>query len=153
MWVPPEDKDPIVLHAPARKSMGIFGAVRAADGKMITALAPTFNAATFKQFLVMLLRHHRKGRKIIVVLDNARWHHARLLAPWLRKHRHLLALDFLPPYSPELNPIERVWKLARRLCTHNRYFPMLETLITAVTEQFHIWQKPNEILRRLCAIT
>ncbi|MBF0559409.1 MAG: transposase [Nitrospirae bacterium] len=64
-----------------KKNMGIFGAVRAADGKMITTLAPTFNAVTFKQFLVSLLRHHRKGRKIIVVSDNALWHHARLLAP------------------------------------------------------------------------
>ena len=46
------------------------------------------------------------------------------------------ALDFLPPYSPELNPIERVWKLTRRLCLHNRYFGFLETVIEAVESQF-----------------
>ena len=35
-------------------------------------------------------------------------------------------LDFLPHYSPDLNPIERVWKVTRRLCLHNVYFPKLE---------------------------
>jgi transposase len=152
MWIPPEDKDPTVFHAPTRKSMGVFGAVRTADGKMVTAHTATFNAITFQQFLITLLRHRRRSRKIIVILDNARWHHAKMLAPWLRKHRHVLTLDFLPPYSPELNQIERVWKLTRRLCTHNRYFPLLEDLITVVAEQFSLWYKPNETLRKLCAI-
>ena len=51
------------------------------------------------------------------VLGNARYHHARALCPCLHRHRQQLTLLFLPPYSPELNPIERVWKLARRLAT------------------------------------
>jgi len=41
-------------------------------------------------------------------------------------------LLYLPPYSPELNPIERVWKLTRRLATHNRYFAHVEELELAV---------------------
>jgi len=53
------------------------------------------------------------------ILDNSRYHHAILLKPWLEKHQEEIQLDFLPPYSPKLNPIERVWKLTRRLCTHN----------------------------------
>jgi hypothetical protein len=55
--------------------------------------------------------------------------------------------------QPGLNPIERVWKLARRLATHNRYFPALEDLIAAVKERFALWAYPNSQLRRLCAIT
>jgi transposase len=90
---------------------------------------------------------------MVVVLDNARWHHARKLQPWLKEHRQYLRLDFLPPYSPELNPMERVWKLTRRLRTHNRYFPLLDELVTTVFDQFHAWQQPNETLRRLCAIS
>lgn len=60
----------------------------------------------------------------------------RALQPWLDKHRDVLPLDFLPPYSPELNPVERVWKLTRRLCTHNAYFETLESLIKVVSKQF-----------------
>jgi hypothetical protein len=62
-------------------------------------------------------------------------------------------LDFLPSYSPELNPIERVWKLTRQLCLHNRYFGFLDGVVSAVEGQFAEWTKPNDILRRLCAIT
>jgi transposase len=90
---------------------------------------------------------------MVVVADNARWHHARALSPWLNRHRKSLRLDFLPPYSPELNHIERVWKLTRRLCAHNHYFEALEELIDTVEDQFDLWTKPNSTLRRLCAIT
>ena len=62
------------------------------------------------------------------------------------------ALDFLPPYSPDLNPIERVWKLTRRLCTHNRYSPTLENVSGAVEATFDEWVPGSDILRRLCAI-
>lgn len=89
----------------------------------------------------------------MMILDNSRYHHARILKPWLHEHRKLLSLDFLPPYSPELNAIERVWKLTRRLCTHDRYFPVLEELIETIFSQFDPWRKPNQTLRRLCAIT
>ena len=63
------------------------------------------------------------------------------------------AFDFLPPYSPQLNPAERVWKLTRRSCTHNRHFAFLDDLVTAVESQFDAWAQPNDVLRRLCAIT
>jgi hypothetical protein len=75
-----------------------------------------------------------------------------LLSPWLLENFDKIQLDFLPPYIPELNPIERVWKLTRRLCTHNRYFEALEELIESVHEQFNDWPKPNDQMRRLCAI-
>lgn len=152
MWIPPEEVDPVVLHAPTRKCLGVFGAVRIGNGQLVTRQEKKFNALTFHSFLKQLLRHRRPGRMMVVILDNARWHHAKFLKPWLRKHRRVLRLDFLPPYSPELNPIERVWKLTRRLCTHNRYFPVLEELVEAVFDQFDLWRKSNDTLRRLCAI-
>lgn len=113
----------------------------------------TFNAETFQASLSLLLRHKRKGRTIVVIVDNASWHKSRELQPWLEAHKQSLRLDFLPPYSPDLNAIERVWKLTRRLRTHNRYFANLNELVDTVCEQFNIWSKPNEDLRRLCAIT
>src|SRR5271165_7173070 len=114
---------------------------------------PKFNALTFGSFLRHLLRHRARGRRMVVILDNARYHHACLLKPFRRQHRHVLRLDHLPPYSPELNPIERVWKLTRRLCTHNQYFPELKDLLDAVSQQMAAWQKPNSVLHRLCGIT
>jgi transposase len=152
MWVPPEEVDPVVLQAPTRKSVAVLGAVRPADGYLLAQRAQTFNTDSFQAFLRVLLRHQRRNRLIVAIVDNARWHHAEALRPWLREHRHILRLDFLPPYSPELNHQERVWKLTRRLVTHDRYFPLLDILVEAVFDQFVRWGKPNDTLRRLCAI-
>jgi len=95
----------------------------------------------------------RSDRKIVLILDNARWHHARALTPWLTEHQDIFQLDYLPPYSPDLNNIKRVWKLTRKLCTHNRYFALLEDIAEAVFHQFDMWSQPNDSLRRLCAIS
>lgn len=152
MWVPPEIKDPVLLHAPTRKSVACFGAVSVQTGKFICSISPKFDARTFEAFLKKLLRHRPRSRRMVVVLDNARYHHALLLAPLRRKYRRVLTLLFLPPYSPHLAPIERVWKLARRMATHNRYFATLADLLAAVETCFAGWTKPNPSLRRLCCI-
>jgi transposase len=104
------------LHAPTRKQVSLYGAVSIDTGKLVTMQASPFNAETFQAFLERLLRMRRKKRKMIIILDNARYHHARILKDWLWKRRKILQLLFLPPYSPQLNPIERVWKLGRRSC-------------------------------------
>jgi transposase len=153
MWVPPEIKDPILLHAPTRKSVACFGAVSLRTGKFIHSLCATFNAATFETVLKTLLRHRSRDTHMVLVLDNARYHHAILLKPLLRKYRAVLTLLFLPPYSPQLAPIERVWKLARCLATHNRFFATLDDLLTAVATCFDRWRTPNSVLRRLCGIS
>ena len=52
MWIPPETKDPILLHHPTRKSVGYFGAVRLRDGKLVTREELTvFDALTCFAFL------------------------------------------------------------------------------------------------------
>jgi len=153
MWVPPEETDPVLLHAPTRKSIALFGAVNLRFGQLVTQFSENFNAATFETFLRKIIRHRRKGNRLIIVLDNARYHHANFLVPFLEKYRRLLKLSFLPAYSPELNPIERVWKLSRKLCTHNQYFSDLQDLANAVAEQLRFWESPNKTLIRLCGIT
>lgn len=150
MWVPPEEKDPVVLHAPTRKSIAYFGGVRISDGRFVRHKSKVFNAKSFKVFLQKVLRNRRK--KVLLILDNAKYHHARELRRWLSSNRKHLELLFLPPYSPDLNPVERVWKLTRRLCTHNQYFEKLERLVAVVEFQFKLWHKPNDTLRKLCAI-
>jgi hypothetical protein len=79
MWVPPEIKDPILRHAPTRKSVACFGAVSLDSGQFVRMMCPIFNAATFESFLKRLLRQQTPGRRMLLVLDNARYHHAKLL--------------------------------------------------------------------------
>jgi transposase len=155
MWVPPEIKDPILHHHPTRQSVGYFGAVRLRDGKFLSRRETgRFNGSSFWEFLQQLQAGSTEtGRRVVVIADNAKYHHSRLHLAWREQQASRFALDFLPPYSPELNPIERVWKLTRRRCLHNRYFGFLESVIEAVELQFQPWGQSNETLRRLCAIT
>ena len=154
MWVPPEVKEPVVLHHPTRKSVGYFGAVRLRDGKFIYRREEEkFNGMTFFSFLKNLRRiSSRSGRKVVVIIDNVRYHHAHLHAAWREKSKEKFVFAFMPPYSPELNPIERVWKLTRRKGTHNRYFSSLKEIMAAVEGTFNSWRDGSDVLRKLCAI-
>jgi len=135
--------------------MGYFGAIRLRDGRLFFRHERgKFNAVTCWQFLKDLrAASTRTARRVVVIADNAKYHHAQLHREWREQSVERFALNFLPPYSPELNPIERVWKLTRRRCLHNRYFPRLDEVTVAVENEFTNRTKPNNTLRRLCALT
>jgi len=73
MWVPPEEKDPVLLHHPTRKSGGYFGAVRLRDGKLVLQREEgRFKAVTFHTFLKNLRKvRSRSGRRVVVITENA----------------------------------------------------------------------------------
>jgi transposase len=59
---------------------------------------------------------------IHVFLDNARYHHAKLVSEWLSRPGCRIALHFLPTYCPHLNPIERLWGVMHKNVTHNKCY-------------------------------
>ena len=152
--MPPEVKDPILLHHPTRKSVGFFGAVRLRDGKFVFQKeSGMFDRDSFWSFLKLLRKRScHAGKQVVVLLDNAKYHHALLHKEWRRRCNHEFRCEYLPPYSPDLNPVERVWKLTRRICIHNRYFPKLSDIVTSVEDQFSLWTKESNELRKLCVI-
>lgn len=148
MWAP-KGQQPRVISASTRQKIGFFGAINLKTGSLLTQKASTFNTNTFGNFLHHLLQHTQG--KIFLILDNATWHKARNLKTFFAKNQHRLIRIFLPSYSPELNPIERVWRITRRQITHNRYFESIEDLERALTSHFSKWEQPNDALRVLCA--
>ena len=155
MWIPPEVRDPVLLHHPTRKSVGYFGAVRLRDGKFFAQQEPDqFDAQTTWRFYRHLHRIScRAGRRVLVITDNAKYHHARMHREWREALEPQFQLLFLPPYSPDLNPIERIWKLVRRLCLHNRYFPELALVTTTVERQFDQWHSGSQTLFKLFSVS
>ena len=71
-------------------------------------------------------------RVIHVFLDNARYHHAKMLRPWLQRPDCRIRLHFLPPYAPHLNPIERLWGVMHEHITHNCHYPTFGEFVDAV---------------------
>jgi transposase len=148
----PEIKSPV-----ERYKVSIFGAM-GRNGQVITLQNERFNAETFRLFLMKLLSEAEIGRKkngmkkkILLVLDNAKYHHAKILKPWLSEVSDLLELFFLPPYSPDLNPIEIFWKKTRRNVTHNRFFNSLQALGFDLKMYWKKFDKPNDELMKLSA--
>jgi transposase len=109
MWIAPEETDPVLKHEPTRRKVGYFGAVRIHDGKVVyTREDGKFNGETFYRFLKKLRKAScQSDKKVIVISDNARYHHAKLHKKYREDCANRFSLNFLPPYSPELNPIEK----------------------------------------------
>ena len=83
----------------------VVGAVNPQDGQLVSLIVPHNDREVFQAFLdTMAEEVPDRGKDIWLVLDNASWHHAKSLN-W----HHIQPL-FLPPYSPDLNPIERLWQ-------------------------------------------
>ena len=66
-------------------------------------------------------------KEVVLLIDNAPWHAGKLVTEALAENPHLV-FKRLPSYSPQLNPIERFWKVLRRRATHNRLFDSLADL-------------------------
>jgi transposase len=68
----------------------------------------TVNSTTFIDFLDKIRKHH-KNRKVIVIVDRAPSHTSGKVKKYVKENKRAFALYYLPPYSPELNPDEKVW--------------------------------------------
>ena len=66
----------------------------------------SFDAAKLIEFLQALIQD--ADRKVFLILDNLRVHHSKLVKEWVAEHQHEIELFYLPSYSPELNPEERL---------------------------------------------
>lgn len=104
-----------------RKRMNLVGAVSIGDKETVVIEEETINAEAILHLLEAIKKKQRHG-KVYMVLDNAKYHHARLVKNWLLNHPRF-KLIFLPPYSPNLNLIERLWRFFHTKVTNNHYFP------------------------------
>lgn len=129
-----------------RNTQHIYGAVSVPDGQFCYHFAETCNASTHQDFLAMLIRKFHR-RRIFLVEDNAKYHKNPAMCSWFEAHQSEIEPWFLPPYSPEFNPMEPVWGYTRRQGTHNRFFPSVAELIGSIKIVFHhIQHHPDDIL-------
>jgi transposase len=87
-------------------------------------------------------------KEVVLLIDNAPWHRGGPIAEALRDNQHL-KFKRLPSYSPQLNPIERLWKVLRRRATHNRLFDSLGDLKRSVRASLSYFQTVRERIKTL----
>jgi transposase len=86
--------------------------------------------------LEKLERNNQTKTAIHVFIDNARYHHAKILQPWLDSPERRVKLHFLPAYAPHLNPIERLWGVMHDWVTHNRHYATFNQFTEAIFDFF-----------------
>jgi len=96
---------------------------------------PRKNGAQFNEFLKQLAEAY-KGQRVVLVLDNASYHHTAATMELLSEHADHLFTLWLPTYSPELNLIEGLWGYLKRSGLNNYFFGDVETLEVAIDEVF-----------------
>jgi putative transposase len=111
----------------------IFGALNSRTGCIVHGVAETKNAATFVLFPEYLSSTYRRANCIHLVVDNYIIHKARCVQSKLAELGGRIVLHFLPPYSPDDNVIERLWKQLHDHVTRNHRHPTIEPLVDAVT--------------------
>ena len=89
-----------------------------------------------------------KHPRVVLVIDNAPWHRGEAVARALADNPHL-GFYRLPGYSPQLNPIERFWRVLRRRATHNRLFDALADLKRSIRNSLSYFQTVRHRVRSL----
>lgn len=85
-----------------------------------------------------------EGKHAVVILDNAGWHHANMLQEFDN-----ITLVHLPPYSPELNPQEQVWRQMKERYLANRCFDNYDDIVDAACEAWNKVTDDKEAISRL----
>lgn len=103
-----------------RQRTNINGALNLATKKLIYVEDERINSQTMIALLNLILENQKEG-KIYIILDNARYYHANIVKEFLKDHPRIV-LKFLPPYSPNLNIIERLWKILKNKVVYNKFY-------------------------------
>jgi transposase len=123
----------LFIRAPAgRKRFNILGALDAITHQLITVTNDTYINSHSVCELFGLLRLANPELPITVILDNARYQKCQLV---FDKAASLnIDLLYLPPYSPNLNIIERIWKFVKKKCLYSKYYSEFDTFKNAISD-------------------
>lgn len=149
---------PIVGSAPGKSGVPLSGFVSIKTGETFIATTERFTWESTIAAIRSFLKRYKceRGHKIYMILDNASWHvkAKRLIRDESNEEyadiRAKVSFLDIPPYSPDLNPIEQLWRKTRHEITHNRFFKNLKDLKSALANFFGKFTDPNEEIASLC---
>jgi transposase len=118
-WAP-KDTPVAIEQTSGRQRLNIPGAIDLETGKTRMIEAVTVNAISTIMLMRAIETMYPGKRLIHLFLDNARYHHAKLVQAWLARPECRIKLHFVLAYCPHLDSIERLWGLMHRHVTHNR---------------------------------
>lgn len=145
-WARKGRRQPTIKTSGKRKGYKVFGLIDYFTGRFFYKCQESrFNSDTYNQFLKEMLSKTRKH--IILIQDGAKYHTSAATKEFFAQHRGRLTVYDLPSYSPDYNPIEKLWKKVKKDGTHLHYFPTFQSLIDKVEEVLLVFKNtPKEVL-------
>ncbi len=126
-------QQPVVKTSGNRKSYKAFGLIEYFSGRFFfRGHEGSLNSDSYAAFLKGVMRKTRKH--LILIQDGASYHKSKAMKEFFRKHRNRITAYFLPAYSPDYNPIEKLWKKIKEKEIHLHYFPTFGSLKKKVND-------------------
>jgi transposase len=123
----------VFIQAPSgRQRFNVLGALHATTLQLVTFTNCTYINADAVATLLRQLATEFSNLPITVVLDNARYQHCKYILELAAELG--IELLFLPPYSPNLNLIERLWKFVKKECLYSEYYATFVDFKKAITD-------------------
>ncbi len=142
VWAPRGSR-PTAVKQTRYEWVYLYAAVEPATGASVALLAPNVNTGTFNVFLEMLAAGAGPEEHIVLIMDQAGWHKSRGV-----KLPDCITVLLLPPYSPELNPVENLWHHLRSHHLSNRAYDDYDALIDAGTAA---WRRLTpDVIKSVC---
>lgn len=144
-------EQPVVKTSGKRKGYKVFGLIDYFTGRFFhQGHTGRLNSASYTEFLAGVLEQTRQP--LILIQDGARYHTSAETKGFFQQHATRLEVFQLPTYSPDYNPIEKLWKKIKEQETHLHYFPSFDALTVKVEQALvKFANAPQEILA-LCGL-
>jgi len=130
----------LVLTPGKNRKRYLAGALNARTGSVVYTCGERKNSDLFTSLLEQLKTTYRRAESLHLILDNFIIHKSRQTLAWQRRFGRKIVLHFLPPYSPESNVIERLWKQMHDHVTRNHKHTTMDSLMDAIFQFLRVVQ-------------
>jgi len=140
-------QQPVVQTSGTRRAYKVFGLIDYFSGRFFCKGHDKgrLNSESYEAFLTEVLSRTRSH--IILIQDGARYHTSKAMQKFFERKASRITVYNLPSYSPDYNPIEKLWKKIKEKEIHLHYFPTFDSLKNKVQEALlHFQDMKNEIL-------
>ena len=136
-----------ILSNTGRKRVNINGVLDAENAEAIITSSESINAESTIELFKKVESNYPAAKNITIICDNAPYYRSRLVSEYLEKSK--IKLEFLPPYAPNLNLIERLWRFMHKKVTYNKYYESYDIFKNKILEFFENIEKFKKDLKSL----
>lgn len=128
-----------------QKRLNYMGGLSLSGYKMVVQRSEKVDAQSIKRFMGKLRVKSKGYSRIHIIWDNAGYHRSKDVQGYAEELN--IVIHYLPPYSPNLNPIERLWKIMHEQVSYNRYYAKFSDFIEATQSFFRGIARKKNLLR------